>query len=128
MNDFFLKMSLNKKLTLMMLLLSLSLMCVYIVLYTQTEQAMYHEFEKQTAELTKAIQVGVEEVTGSGFTDEKRLQHYLQKLNTRGVKELSIISNTDKIISSSDPSSIGLKLVPRPRLHKASSGNTTPTQ
>jgi signal transduction histidine kinase len=105
--DFFLKLSLNKKLTLMMLLLSLSLVSVYIFLYSQTEKAIYKEFEKQTAELSKAIQVGVEEVTSSGVTDEKRLQTYLQKLNTRGVKELSIISNTDKIISSSNPKNVG---------------------
>ena len=105
--NYFLRLSLNKKLTLMMLLLSLSLTAVYIFLYAQTEQAMYDEFEKQTAELSKAIQVGVEEVTSSGITDEKRLQTYLRKLNTKGVKELSVISNTDKIISSSNPKNVG---------------------
>jgi signal transduction histidine kinase len=105
--DYFLRMSLNMKLTLMMLLLSVSLISIYIFLYYQTERAMYTELEQQTAELSKAIQVGVEEVTSSGATDEKRLQNYLQKLNTRGVKELSLISNSDKIISSSNPKNIG---------------------
>src|ERR1700690_285534 len=105
--NYFLKLSLKIKLTLMMLFLSISLMSVYIFLYTQTEKAMYEEFEKQTAELSKAIQVGVEEVTSSGSTDEKRLQNYLNKLNTKGVKELSIISNSDKIISSTNPKNIG---------------------
>ena len=105
--DYFLRLSLNKKLTLMMLFLSITLMSTYIFLYSQTEKAMYDEFEKQTAELSKAIQVGVEEVTSSGATDEKRLQNYLNKLNTKGVKELSIISNSDKIISSTNPKNIG---------------------
>jgi signal transduction histidine kinase len=105
--DYFLKLSLNQKLVAMMMLLSLSLMSIFIFLYSQTERAMYNEFESQTAELSKAIQVGVEEVTSSGATDEKRLQTYLQKLNTRGVKELSIISNSDKIISSTNPKNIG---------------------
>jgi len=105
--DHFQRLSLNKKLTLMMLMLSLSLTFVYIMLYAQTEQAMYDEFERQTSELSKAIQVGVEEVTSSGATDETRLQTYLKKLNTKGVKELSLISNTDKIISSSNPKNIG---------------------
>jgi signal transduction histidine kinase len=105
--NFFLKLSLKIKLTLMMLFLSISLMSIYILLYSQTEKVMYDELEKQTAELSKAIQVGVEEVTSTGFTDEKRLQNYLNKLNTRGVKELSIISNSDKIISSSNPKNIG---------------------
>ncbi|MDA8082636.1 MAG: ATP-binding protein [Nitrospiraceae bacterium] len=110
LKDYFLRLSLNKKLTLMMLFLSIVLMATYIFLYTQTEQAMYQEFEKQTAELSKAIQVGVEEVTSSGLTDEKRLQNYLNKLNTKGVKELSIISNSDKIISSSNPKNIGKRI------------------
>ncbi len=105
--DYFLKLSLNQKLVAMMLLLSISLTSVFVVLYSQTEKAMYSELENQTAELSKAIQVGVEEVTSSGATDEKRLQNYLQKLNTRGVKELSIISNSDKIISSTNPKNIG---------------------
>ncbi|MBI5641742.1 MAG: HAMP domain-containing protein [Nitrospirae bacterium] len=105
--DYLLKLSLNRKLMLMMLVLMLVLMTVYIFLYTQSEKAMTSEFEKQTAELSKAIQVGVEEVTSSGLTDEKRLQTYLKKLNTKGVKELSIISNTDKIISSTNPKNIG---------------------
>ncbi|MGC2064132.1 MAG: ATP-binding protein, partial [Thermodesulfovibrionales bacterium] len=105
--DYFLRLSLNKKLTLMMLFLSITLMSTYIFLYSQTEKAMFDEFEKQTAELSKAIQVGVEEVTSSGATDEKRLQNYLNKLNTKGVKELSIISNSDKIISSTNPKNIG---------------------
>ncbi len=105
--DYFLRMSLNKKLTSMMLLLSLSLISIYVFLYYQTERAVYRELAQQTSELSKAIQVGVEEVTSSGATDEKRLQNYLQKLNTRGVKELSVISNTDKIISSSNPKNVG---------------------
>ncbi len=105
--DYFLKLSLNQKLVAMMLFLSISLTSVFVALYSQTEKAMYNELENQTAELSKAIQVGVEEVTSSGATDEKRLQNYLQKLNTRGVKELSIISNSDKIISSTNPKNIG---------------------
>jgi signal transduction histidine kinase len=106
--EYFLRLSLNQKLMAMMLLLSLSLMSVYFFLYFETERAMYREFENQTAELSKAIQVGVEEVTSTGATDEKRLQGYMKKLNTRGVKEISIISNnSDKIISSSDPGKIG---------------------
>jgi nitrogen fixation/metabolism regulation signal transduction histidine kinase len=68
---------------------------------------MYNEFESQTAELTKAIQVGVEEVTSSGVTDEKRLQTYVKKLTTKGVREISIISNSDKIISSTNPKNVG---------------------
>lgn len=127
--DHFLRLSLNQKLVAMMLLLSLSLLTVYFFLYFQTEKAMYREFESQTVELSKAIQVGVEEVTSSGATDEKRLQDYLKKLNTKGVKEISIISpSSDKIISSTDPKKIGKDPATKRKelIFKAELGETTP--
>jgi len=90
-----------------MLFQSLSIISILVFLYYQTETSIYREFEKQIADLSKGIQMGVEEVTSSGLPDEKRLQNYLSKLKTKGVKEISIISNSDKIISSTDSRNIG---------------------
>lgn len=104
---YFMRLSLNGKLVAMMLFLNFSLILIMIFLYIQTEKTIFREFEKKTAELTQAIQVGIEEVTAKGLTDEKRLQKYLQKLNAKGVNEISIISNSDKIISSTNPKNIG---------------------
>lgn len=103
----FMRLSLNKKLVAMMLFLNFSLILILIFLYVQAEKTIFLEFEKKTSELTQAIQVGIEEVTAKGLTDEKRLQKYLQKLNAKGVNEISIISNSDKIISSTNPKNIG---------------------
>jgi signal transduction histidine kinase len=105
--DFFPRLSLNKKLVVLMLVQSLSIIAILVFLYYQTETSIYNEFEKQIADLSKGIQMGVEEVTSSGLPEEKRLQNYLSKLKTKGVKEISIISNSDKIISSTDPRNIG---------------------
>ncbi len=74
-----------------------------LLLYSQSEKALLAEIENQTAELSKAIQIGVEEVTNINYSDEARLQKYLQQLNVKGVKEISIISNTDEIIASTNP-------------------------
>jgi len=111
--NYFLDLSLNKKLIGMMLFLSLVLVLVLLFLYSHSEKALLAELENQTAELSKAIQVGVEEVTSSGYTDEIRLQHYLQKLNAKGVKEISIISNTDEIIASTNPMNVGEQVSPK---------------
>jgi signal transduction histidine kinase len=127
--NYFLRLSLNQKLMAMMLLLSFSLLIVYFLLYFQTERAMYREFEEQTVELSKAIQVGVEEVTSTGATDESRLQGYLKQLNRKGVKEISIISNnSDKIISSTDPKKIGKDVSTKRKelIFKAELGETVP--
>lgn len=123
--NFFLNLSLNKKLIGMMLFLSLILVSVLLFLFSQSEKAMLTEIENQTAELSKAIQVGVEEVTSSGYTDEMRLQHYLQKLNAKGVKEISIISNTDEIIASTNPTKVGEQVSPKKkeRIIKAELGD-----
>lgn len=105
--DYFLSLSLNRKLIGMMLFLSLILISVLTFLYSQSEKMLLKELENQTAELSKAIQVGVEEVTSRGSTDQMRLQTYLKKLNSKGVKEISIISNADEIIASTDPLRVG---------------------
>lgn len=109
----FLKLSLNKKLILMMLFLSSILLAVLTFLYWQSEKALLNNLGNQTAELSKAIQVGVEEVTGSGTTDEMRLAQYLKGLNSKGINEISIISNSDEIIASTNPSKIGAALSPK---------------
>lgn len=113
LKNYFLDLSMNKKLIGMMLVLSFILVSVLMVLYSQFEKALLREFENQTAELSKAIQIGVEEVTSKGLTDEMKLRNYLQKLNTRGVREISIINNEDEVIASTDPVNIGEEVGPR---------------
>ncbi|HMK42945.1 MAG TPA: two-component sensor histidine kinase, partial [Dissulfurispiraceae bacterium] len=103
-------LSLNMKLIMIMLGLSCALIFILLFFYTQFEKKLYQELEAQARELTKAIQIGVEEVTGRGETDEARLEKYLKDLDAKGVKEISIISNTDEIVASSDRAKIGKPL------------------
>jgi nitrogen fixation/metabolism regulation signal transduction histidine kinase len=102
-----LNLSLNMKLILMMLFLSFILVAILMFFYTRSEKRLLLEMERQASELTKAIQIGVEEVTGHAATDEARLAKYLEKLNAKGINEISIISNTDEIVASSNPSKVG---------------------
>ncbi|MEO5360791.1 MAG: ATP-binding protein [Nitrospirota bacterium] len=104
-------LSLNKKLIAMMLILTCTIISMLVMFNLQLENKLLQQVERQTGELTKAIQVGVEEVTGK--TDESRLSQYLTQLNNRGIKEISIISNNSEIVASSNQSKIG-----RPISHK----------
>lgn len=104
--NFFLNLSLNKKLVLMMLVMTAVLLVTLITIYWQSERNMLAQIENQTAELAQAVQVGVEEVTG-GASSETRLEKYLSSLKTKGIKEISIISNADEIIASTNPKKIG---------------------
>ena len=108
------RFSLNLRLIMIMLFLSFILISILMFLYAESEKKLFKELERQTTELTKAIQIGVEEVTaGKGKSDEARLDQYLKKLNTKGVKEISIISNADEIVASTNPQRIG-----EPMTHK----------
>lgn len=107
MKNILLSLSINTKLIIMMLFMSFILITILLIFYHRSEQRIFEEIEKQTAELTKAIQIGVEEVTASGSTDEARLSNYLKQLDAKGIKEISIISNEDQIIASTIPSRIG---------------------
>ncbi len=103
----FFKSSLHGRLVLMMLFLSMSLISILVFLYYQTEKALYNEFERQTLELSRAIQIGLKEATSSTLTDPKRLEAYLKELNPEGVREISLISTSDRIIASTNPENIG---------------------
>ncbi len=102
-----LDLSLNKRLILTMLFLNFILVMIVLLLYSQTEQQLLKELEQQTMDLTNAIQIGVEEITAEGITDADKLSKYLQNLNAKGIKEISIISNIDEIVASSNTQKIG---------------------
>lgn len=107
--------SLNRKLIIIMLCLSFVQISVLMFFYSQAETELFQAIERQATELTGAIQIGVKEVTASGETDEARLSQYLKELNTKGVKEISIISNAKEIVASSNPSKIGQSLTHKKR-------------
>ncbi len=104
------RLSLRWKLILLLLFLNITLMSSLYIFYTQTEKRLLKEIENQTSDLTKAIQIGVEEVTRGG---SNKLSEYLNKLNTKGIKEVSIISNTQEIIASTNPQNIGKPITHR---------------
>ncbi len=107
---FFENRSLKTKLLFMMLFLSFLSIVILFTLYTRSERALIERVEKHTLDLSNAIQISVEELTTEGRTDEERLTEYLKRLNTKGVKEVSIISNEEEVIASSNPRRVGMKL------------------
>lgn len=97
------QLRLNTKLLIMMLsLLFLSLMASF-AFYWLTEKAVVKEIMADTADLTTAVQISVEQLTAQGGTDEARLRAYVNRLNKKGVKEISVLSNENKVIASSNP-------------------------
>ena len=114
LKNYFLNISLNKKLILMMLFLSFMLLSILAFLYVQDEKNLINDVTRRTADLSQAIQIGVEEVTTTnqpGRTPE--LEKYLRHLKTKGINEISIISNNDEIIASTNPKKVGASVSPK---------------
>jgi len=100
--------SLNSKLVAIMLFLSLSLVTVLVLLYYHSEQVLHDDFERQTAELSEAIRIGMEELSRKGGAyNEQGLKSALSRLNVKGVKEISVISSSHRVLASSDTAEVG---------------------
>jgi signal transduction histidine kinase len=99
--------SLKGKLVAIMLFLSLSLVTVLVLLYVSTEKALYADFERQTADLSEAIRIGVEELNRKGAYSDQSLKRALAKLNIKGVTEISVISTSHRVLASTESSEVG---------------------
>jgi signal transduction histidine kinase len=106
-------MDLTVKLLVMMLCLSLlSLGSLYLI-WMYSEQAFIKQVEENVSDLSKAIQISVEQLTSTEGTDEAKLQDYVARLKKKGVKEISIVSNEEEVIASSNPQRVGSRIDPK---------------
>lgn len=107
------KLSLQAKLLGMMFGLLLLVLATLFLLYSLAETQLITQVERHTADLSTAIQVSVERLTSKGRTTEARLQDYVQQLQRRGVREISIVSNEEEVIASSNPRRVGVRVDPK---------------
>jgi signal transduction histidine kinase len=109
----FLRIDLTVKLLVMMLCLSLlSLGSIYLI-WMYSEQTFIKQVEDNISDLSTAIQISVEQLTSTEGTDEAKLRDYVERLKKKGVKEISIVSNEEEVIASSNPQRVGAKLDPK---------------
>ena len=72
------------------------------IIYTRAEEALLDKVGDNIDDITKAIQISVEELTYRGDSTA-RLKSYVDMLNKKGIKEISIVSDKSEVIASSDP-------------------------
>ncbi|MBP1779897.1 MAG: Periplasmic sensor signal transduction histidine kinase precursor, partial [candidate division NC10 bacterium] len=101
------------KLLAMMFGLLLLVLAILFGLYWHAERQLIAQVERHTTELSTAIQISVEQLTSKGRTSEARLQDYVQHLQRRGVEEISIVSNEEEVIASSNPRRVGVRVDPK---------------
>lgn len=100
--------SLSLKTQLLVILLFLLVMSVssLTIIYSQAEEKLLDKLSENIDDITKAIQISVEELTYRGDSTQ-RLKSYVDMLNKKGIKEISIVSDTSEVIASSNPKKIG---------------------
>jgi signal transduction histidine kinase len=92
-------------LVILLLLLAISVSSLSII-YTRTEDMIIEKVTDNIDDITKAIQISVEEMTYRGDSTQ-RLTSYVDMLNKKGIKEISIIGDNSQVIASSNPQKIG---------------------
>jgi nitrogen fixation/metabolism regulation signal transduction histidine kinase len=90
----------------MLSLLIIAMLTLFIMnQYTQNE--LVNEIQESSTEISKALQISVEDLTSETNVESSRLKEYLKGARKKGINEINIISNEGEIINSSDPTKIG---------------------
>ncbi len=102
----FRSLSLRTQLLLILFVLLLISIGSLTIIYTRAEEALLDKIGDNIDDITKAIQISVEELSYRGDSTA-RLKSYVEMLNKKGIKEISIVSDKSEVIASSDPRKIG---------------------
>jgi signal transduction histidine kinase len=104
----FRSLSLRTQLLLILLLLLLISVGSLTIIYSRSEEKLLETVSDNIDDITKAIQISVEELTYRGDSTE-RLKNYVDMLAKKGIREISILNDTSEIIASSNPKRVGQK-------------------
>jgi len=103
---------LSLRIQLLIVMLSMMVLSVGSLAYLQevSEDKMLDLIQDEISGLTKAIEISVERITAAGSTSEVRLKNYFDQLKKRSIEEVSILSDQQEVILSSNPQLIGSKI------------------
>ncbi|HMC82973.1 MAG TPA: ATP-binding protein [Candidatus Polarisedimenticolia bacterium] len=100
------------KLTLMVLTLMALTLGMLFFTYEHYEKLLVDMVQNQTEDLSKALEISVQQLTSRGQTDKQLLQDYVQRLSARGVTEISILSTERLVLASSNQAKVGTRVHP----------------
>jgi nitrogen fixation/metabolism regulation signal transduction histidine kinase len=104
-------LNLKAKLILLMVVLLALTLGAEVIVSLRAEEAIIQTTQRKVKDLASVIQISVQELTSVEATDRDRLQNYVTRLQTQGL-EVSIASDKDLIINSSNPKLIGEAINP----------------
>ena len=108
----FRRLSLRTQLLFILLfVLAISLSSLSLI-YTRTEDAIIEKVSDTLDDITKAIQISVEEYSYKGNSTQ-RLKSTVDMLNQKGIREITIIGDDSQVIASSNPKKVGTRENPK---------------
>jgi signal transduction histidine kinase/competence protein ComGC len=102
-------MKLNTKLVAMMLTLLVISTLILFIMNQYSQNDLVQEMQESSTEVSKAIQISVEDLTSEDENEPSRLKDYFQQARNKGINEINIFNNEGEIINSSDPDMVGKK-------------------
>jgi signal transduction histidine kinase len=100
-------LKLNTKLVMIMLSLLIIAMLTLFIMNQYTQNELVQEIQESSTEVSKAIQISVEDLTSDTDVNPSRLKEYLKNARNKGINEINIINNEGEIINSTDPAKVG---------------------
>ncbi len=73
----------------------------------QSQKAIINEINDNIEDLTKAIQISVQNLTSENLDSQNQVEELVKQFRKKGVSEVSILSDNKEIIASSNPKKIG---------------------
>ncbi len=112
MGHFLRDMRIGTKLTLMVLAMMALTLGILFLIYDHYETVLVDMVQNQTEDLSKALEVSVQQLTSKGQSDQQLLQDYVGRLSALGVTEISILSSERRVVASSNQAKVGTKIRP----------------
>src|SRR6058998_836788 len=117
MVSFLRDLRIGTKLTLMVLTMMALTLGMLFFTYEHYDKLLVDLVQNQTEDLSKALEISVQQLTSRGHTDQQLLQDYVERLSARGVTEISILSSERLVLASSNQAKVGTRLHPPRRAH-----------
>src|SRR5438093_7836442 len=92
------------------LVMMVLILAVSSFIYSYFESTLVGEVQDQSESLSKALQISLQQMTSQGTTDDTLLKDYVERLSSRGVKEISILSNEKEVVASSNPARVARRV------------------
>lgn len=91
---------------------------IHFLIETHYETVLVDLVQNQTEDLSKALEISVQQMTSKGQTDQELLQDYVKRLSAQGVNEISILSSEWQVVASSNQAKVGTRVHPPRRAPK----------